>query len=154
MPGPAADLLPRDRGDLDEPWAYAVNQTAASPDVELTLLTVAFVDDVVWISGFGRMQRRAEIRLAGLPVLCLAPTVGASLFPLGGHVVPNGRSVWVSWVYQRPLQLGGPYEARVEQMDVGSRGGRWRPEPLAGPWVFHFRLPLAVRPVRLMSRFD
>lgn len=136
------------------PSVYAVNRTAASHDIALTLLTVAFVDDIARIAGFGRVLSRTDIHIAGLPVLRLEPPGEAPIDIVDGNLRHDRGGAWIAWVCERPAHAGGVFQARIEQLEVASTIGRWRPEPVVGPWLFTFRLPLVVRPVTRLSRFD
>lgn len=125
------------------PWAFAVNETAASHDVQITLLSFAVVGDIVRVSGLVRVPNRHDLRLSAVPDLVICPLDGPALVLVAAHVLPQGRMTWVSWVYERPRQVLVPYEARIEQVGLLYQvGGRFQEKP-QGPWVFRFRLPPA-----------
>jgi len=120
------------------PWAVALNATAASDDISLTLLALAVVDDVIHISGVVRVSGRAEVRLSSIPNLRLASVDGPPLELIRAHGLPGGAMVWVSWTYKRPPVVRRQYEARVEQIDLVYRAGRVVNESAPGPWIFVF----------------
>lgn len=129
------------------PWAFAVNETAASHDVQITLLSFAIVGDVVRVSGLVRVPNRRDLRLSTVPDLVISQLDGPALTLVAAHVLPQGRMTWVSWVYERPRHVLVPYEARIEQVGLLYQvGGRFQEKP-QGPWVFRFQLPPASDPV-------
>jgi len=133
------------------PWAFAVNETAASRDVQITLLSFAVVGDIVRVSGLVRAPNRHAVRLSGVPDLVLAPRDGPALVLVAAHVLPQGRMTWVSWVYERPSHVFVPYEARIERVGLLNQvGGHFQENP-QGPWVFRFRLPSPSEPVHAGS---
>jgi hypothetical protein len=123
------------------PWAFAVNETAASHDVQITLLSFAVVGDIVRVSGLVRVPNSRDVRLSAVPDLVISPLDGPSLVLVAAHVLPQGRMTWVSWVYERPTDLLVPFEARIEQIGLLYQvGGHFQEQP-QGPWLFRFRLP-------------
>lgn len=129
------------------PWAFSVNETAASHDVQITLLSFAVVGDIVRVSGLVRVPNRRDVRLSAVPDLVISPLDGPALVLVAAHVLPQGRMTWVSWVYERPKHVLAPYEARIEQVGLLYQvGGHFQEKP-HGPWVFRFRLPPASDPV-------
>jgi hypothetical protein len=132
------------------PWTFAVNETAASQDVQITLLSFAVVGDIVRVSGLVRVPNHRDVRLSAVPDLVICPLDGPPLVPVAAHVLPHGRMTWVSWVYERPMHVLAPYEARIEQVGLLYQvGGHFQEKP-HGPWVFRFRLPPASDSVPLM----
>jgi hypothetical protein len=128
------------------PWAFAVNETAASHDVQITLLSFAIVGDVVRVSGLVRVPNRRDLRLSAVPDLVISQLDGPALTLVAAHVLPQGRMTWVSWVYQRPRNVLVPYEARIEQVGLLYQvGGHFQEKP-QGPWLFRFRLPPSSEP--------
>lgn len=123
------------------PWAVALNETAATDEIKVTLLTVAVVDDAIRVSGLVRVVRRPDVRLSNIPTLTLATLDGPPLGLIGAHVLPNGRVVWVSWTYERPVQVRTEYEGRIDHIDLAYRAGHVVREDVPGPWVFTFRIP-------------
>ncbi len=123
------------------PWAFALNETAASDDIEVTLLALTLVDDVVRVSGLVRVVRRPDVRVANIPSLALATLDGPPLALVGGHVLPYGRVVWVSWTYERPALAHTEYAGRIDRIDLAYRAGGVVREDVPGPWVFTFRVP-------------
>lgn len=123
------------------PWAFALNETAASDDIEVTLLALALVDDIVRVSGLVRVVRRPDVRLTNIPSLTLATLDGPPLALIGGHVLPYGRIAWVSWMYERPALVHTGYRARIDHIDLAYRAGGVVREDVPGPWVFAFRVP-------------
>jgi hypothetical protein len=129
------------------PWAFAVNETAASHDVQITLLSFAVVGDIVRVSGLVRVPNRRDMRLSAVPDLVISPLGGPALVLVAAHVLPQGRITWVSWVYERPRHVLVPYEARIEEVGLLHQvGGHFQEKP-QGPWVFRFRLPPPSEPV-------
>jgi hypothetical protein len=128
------------------PWAFAVNETAASHDVQITLLSFAVVGDIVRVSGLVRVPNSRDVRLSAVPDLVISPLDGPSLVLVAAHVLPQGRMTWVSWVYERPTDLLVPFEARIERIGLLYQvGGHFQEQP-QGPWLFHFRLPPSSEP--------
>lgn len=123
------------------PWAVALNETAATDEIRVTLLTLAVVDDVIRVSGLVRVVRRPDVRLANIPTLTLATPDGAPLPLIRGHVLPHGRVAWISWTYERPAQVCAAYEGRIDHIDLAYRAGGVVREDVPGPWVFTFRIP-------------
>lgn len=123
------------------PWAIALNESAATDDVEVTLLTLTVVDDILRVSGLLRVVRRADVRLLSTPALTLATRDGLPLTLVRAHALPDGRLLWVSWTYERPADVRTEYEARIGNMDFALRAGGAAREAMPGPWVFTFRIP-------------
>jgi hypothetical protein len=123
------------------PWAVALNETAATDEITVTLLALAVVDDVIRVSGIVRVVRRPDVRLSNVPTLTLATLDGPPLELLGAHALPNARMVWVSWTYERPADVRTEYEGRIDHIDLAYRAGRVVQEAAPGPWVFTFRVP-------------
>ena len=137
------------------PWAFALNETATCDDIDVTLLALIVVDEAVRVSGLVWIRRRVDVGLSNVPTLSVSTLAGSPLLPVGGHLLPYGReAAWVSWLYRRPVQVLGAWEARIDRIDIAHRRGRWVPEPVAGPWNFAFRVPTSRRPLRLISRVD
>ena len=126
-----------DRG----PWAVALNRTAATDEISVTLLALAVVDDVLRISGIVRVEHRAEVRLLSVPTLLLAALDGPPLELIGAHARPTAHHVWVSWIYERPPGVPGEYEAQIDHIDLAWRAGHAVQEVIPGPWVFRFQVP-------------
>ncbi len=123
------------------PWAIALNESASTEDVEVTLLTLSVVDDIIRVSGLVRVIRRADVRLLSTPALTLAKRGGLPLTLVRAHALPDGRLLWVSWTYERPADVRAEYEARIGNMDFAFRAGGAAREAMPGPWVFTFRIP-------------
>src|SRR5450759_512138 len=100
------------------PWAVALNETAATDEVTITLLTLAVVDDVSRVSGIVRVIRRSDLRLSNVPALTLATLDGAPLGLLRAHALPNGPMFWVSWTYGRLAEVYTAYEGRIDRIDL------------------------------------
>jgi hypothetical protein len=129
------------------PWAFALNETAASHDVQITLLSYAVVGDIVRVSGLVRVPNSRDVRLSAVPDLVITPLDGPALMLVAAHVLPQGKITWVSWVYERPRHVLVRYEARIEEASLLYRvGGHFQEKP-QGPWVFRFRLPPPSDPV-------
>jgi len=128
------------------PWAVALNETAASDEIEVTLLAFAVVDDLVRVSGLVRVLRRPDVRLASVPTLALATLDGPPLALVGAHVMPHGRVLWVSWIYQRPADILVEYDGRIDHFELTYRAGGIVRETAPGPWVFSFRIPGRAQP--------
>lgn len=123
------------------PWAVAVNETAETDDISVTLLALAVVDDVIRVSGILRLLRRSDLRLSNLPALALATQDGSALELLRAHALPNGPMFWVSWTYKRPAEVCTGYVGRIDHIDLAHGTHSVVPEALGGPWVFSFRVP-------------
>lgn len=137
------------------PRAFALNETATCDDIEVTLLALIVVDEVVRVSGLVWIRRRVDVGLSNVPTLSVSTLAGSPLLAVGAHLLPYGpEAAWVSWLYQRPVQVLGAWEARIDRIDIAHRRGRWLPEPVAGPWDFAFRVPTSRRPLRLISCVD
>jgi hypothetical protein len=144
MHGGARDLeITRTRANRVDggPWAVALNETAATDEIRVTLLALAVVDDVIRVSGIVRVVRRPDVRLSSVPTLTLASLDGPPLGLTGAHVLPNGRTVWVSWTYGRPADVCREYEGRIDHIDLAYRAGGVVREAVRGPWVFSFSVP-------------
>jgi len=129
------------------PWVFAVNETAASDDVQITLLSFTVVGDIVRVSGLVQVPRSRDVRLSAVPDLIISPLDGPAPVLVAAHVLPQGRMSWVSWVYERPRHVLVPYEARIEKVGLLHQvGGHFQEKP-QGPWLFRFRLPPASDPV-------
>jgi len=136
-------------------WAFALNRTALTDDVEVTLLAFTVVEAVVRVSALVRVRRRRDLRLSRVPELAISTLDGPRLTQLTAHVLPQGDLAWVSWVFERPKPVLVEYEARIEQLDLAYRVGGRSEESARGPWVFHFRLPhRADSPRRRRPMFD
>jgi hypothetical protein len=136
-------------------WAFALNKTATCGDIEVSLLGLVVVDEILRVSALVRIRRRVDVGLSNVPTLSISTSDGATLLPTGAHLLPQGHeAVWVSWVYRRPPQLPGLYEARIDRLDLGNRRGKRPPEVVAGPWVFAFGLPMSGPTLQLIPRVD
>lgn len=129
----------------ESPWAVALNATAASDGISVTLLAFAVVDDVIQVSGVVRVVGRPNVLLSNIPTLDLASLDGPPLARVRAHGLPSGRAVWVSWSYERPGVVHGAYEARIDQIDLAYRAGGIVKEVVAGPWLFAFDISDAAR---------
>jgi hypothetical protein len=143
-PGPlgqVAEQLPTPVGS----WAFAVNTTVHSSDIEITLLSFVVVGEFARVTGLVRIRNRPDVRLASVPELSLATVDGSPLVILSAHVLPHGAMAWVSWLYQRPPHVLNEYEGRIDRVNLDYHtGGRIRPhQPQEGTWVFRFQLPPA-----------
>jgi hypothetical protein len=125
-------------------WAFAVNSTADSSNIEITLFAFVVVGDLVRVTGLVHVRNRPDVRLASVPDLALTTADGSSLACLSGHVLPHGAMAWVSWLFRRPANVLTEYEGRVDRVDLdhhtGGRAPRPR-QPQRGTWVFRFSLP-------------
>lgn len=124
-----------------DPWAVALNETAATDDITVTLLALAVVDEVIRVSGIMRLLRRSDLRLSNLPALVLATLDGAPLELLRAHALPNGAMFWVSWTYGRPAEVCTGYEGRIDHIDLAYGARSVVREAVPGPWVFTFSVP-------------
>lgn len=125
-------------------WAFAVNSTVDSNDIEITLLSFVVVGDLVRVTGLVRVRNRPDVRLGSVPDLSLVTADGSSLTCLSGHVLPHGALAWVSWLYRRPGHVLTEYAGRIDRVDLDHHtGGRVpRPrQPQHGAWAFQFTLP-------------
>ena len=123
------------------PWAVALNKTAATDEIKVTLLALAVVDDVVRVSGIVRVVRRPDVRLSNTPTLSLATLDGSPLGLIGAHILPNGPMAWVSWTYERPVDVRTEYGGRIDHIELAYRAGGVVQETVPGPWVFTFSVP-------------
>jgi hypothetical protein len=121
-----------------DPWAVALNETAATDDMTVTLLTLAVVDEFIRVSGLMRLLRRSGLRLSSLPGLALYTGAGAPLELLRAHALPDGAMFWVSWLYRQPAEICTEYEGRIDHVDLANGA---RMETVSGPWVFTFNVP-------------
>ena len=127
-------------------WAFAVNSSVDCGGIEITLFSFVVVGDLAQVSGLVRIRNHSTVRLASVPALSLTTVDGSPLVPVSAHVLPHGAMAWVSWLYQRPLQVLNEYEGRIDRVDLDNHtGGRIpRPhQPQHGAWVFRFQLPPA-----------
>lgn len=148
-----SEATPRRAHGIDEgPWAVALNQSAATTEIEVTLLAFAVVDGAISVSGIIRVVRRPDVRLLNIPVLTLTTFDGPPLAMTGAHVVPSGRIVWVSWVFERPADVSTEYVGRIDHVDLAYRAGGIVRAALPGPWDFNFTVPDATEPGRSTDR--
>jgi hypothetical protein len=125
-------------------WAFAINSTVDSSNIEISLFSFVVVGDLARVTGLIRVRNRPDVRLASVPDLSLTTADGLSLACLSGHVLPHGAMAWVSWLFRRPANVLTEYEGRIERVDLDHHtGGRVpRPrQPQRGAWVFRFTLP-------------
>lgn len=127
-------------------WAVALNETATTGDIRVTLLTLTVVDDVIRVSGIIRVVRRPDVKLSNVPTLALATLDGPPLELLRARVLPNERLVWVSWTFVRPADICTEYEGRIDHIDLAYGDGGVVREALPGPWVFTFSIANESRP--------
>lgn len=120
-----------------DPWAVALNVTAATDDVSVTLLVLSVVDEIIRVSGLMRLLRRLDLRLSSLPALTLSAVDGAPLELLRAHALPNGAMFWVSWIYRQPAEVCTGYEGRIDHLELAD-GARTAAVP--GPWTFTFNV--------------
>jgi hypothetical protein len=120
-----------------DPWAVALNQTAATDDITVTLLTLAVVDEFIRVSGLMRLVRRSGLRLSSLPALTLCAGNGAPLELLRAHALPDGSMFWVSWIYRQPAEVCTGFEGRIDHIDLVDGA---RVAALPGPWAFTFNV--------------
>jgi len=131
-----------------DPWAVALNATAATDDITVTLLTLAVVEEVLRVSGIMRLLRHSDLRLSNVPALDLATRDGAPLSLLRAHALPNGAMFWVSWIYARPADVCTGYKGRIDHIDLSLGAGNGvRVAAVPGPWIFRFRVPEGSVPV-------
>jgi hypothetical protein len=143
--GGAASLSAGEPAPVDTPsaWAFALNETSASHDVAITLLSFAIVEDVVRVSGLVRVHGRRDLRLSGVPDLVISTLDNPAPARVAAHVQSQGGMTWVSWIFERPGGLLMTFQARIEQICLQyTVGGRFE-ETRQGPWTFRFRLPRA-----------
>ncbi|MGZ8761128.1 MAG: hypothetical protein ACXWXV_11245 [Aeromicrobium sp.] len=119
------------------PWATALNRTARTDDITVTLLAFTVLEEVVHVSGLLRLTRRSDMRLSNLPTLTLVTLDGAPLELLQAHALPNGPMFWMSWTFGRPADVYGEYEGRIDHVDLAQSHGTTR-DTVSGPWVFTF----------------
>jgi hypothetical protein len=134
-----AEARPR-KGD-GGPWAVALNETAATDVIEVTLLALSVLDDVLNVSGILRGISRSDVQLSSVPTLALAALDGPPLGLIGGHSRPGRGAVWVSWTYERPAEVYTRYEGRIDRIELAYRAGRIVQQAVPGPWVFAFSVP-------------
>ncbi len=147
------DVVPASQADSPAPaasptgpWAFAVNRTVDSSNIEISLFSFVVVGDLARVTGLVNVRNRPDVRLASVPDLSLTTADGSSLACLSGHVLPQGAMAWVSWLFRRPANVLTEYEGRIERVDLDHHtGGRMpRPRhPQHGAWVFRFTLPPA-----------
>ena len=148
MQGSARDLaVTRTRAHQVDgaPWAVALNATAVSEGISVTLLALAAVDDVVQVSGVVRVVGRPNVQLSSIPTLDLTMLDRPPLALVRAHGLPSGQAVWMSWTYQRPGPLHGACRARLDRIDLAYRAGGLVKEAVSGPWVFAFDVSEATR---------
>jgi hypothetical protein len=125
-------------------WAFAVNSTVDSSNIEISLLSFVVVGDLARVTGLIHVRNRPDVRLASVPDLSLTTADGSSLACLSGHVLPHGAMAWVSWLFRRPADVLTEYEGRIDRVDLdhhtGGRASRPR-QPQRGTWAFRFSLP-------------
>ena len=127
-------------------WAFAVNSTVDSSDIEIALLSYVVVADLVRVTGLVRIRNRPNVRLASVPELSLATADGSPLTAITAHVLPYGAFAWVSWLYRRPPKVLNDYVGTIERVDLDHDSGGRLPkprQPQRGAWVFQFTLPPA-----------
>jgi hypothetical protein len=128
------------------PWAAALNQTAATDDITVTLLAFTVVDEVIHVSGLLRLLRRSDMRLSSVPTLTLATLDGAPLELLRAHALPNGSMFWLSWTFGRPTDVCSGYQGRIDRVDLAYNTRSVVREAVPGPWVFAFNVPKGSEP--------
>ena len=144
VPGLLIDAAAVQVPALTRSWAFAVNSTVDSSNIEITLFSFVVVGNLVRLTGLVHVRNRPDVRLASVPDLSLTTADGSSLACLSGHVLPHGAMAWVSWLFRRPANVLTEYEGRIDRVDLDHHtGGRVpRPrQPQRGTWVFHFTLP-------------
>ena len=130
------------------PWAVALNETAVTDDITVTLLALAVVDDIVRVSGIMRLLRHSDLRLSNVPALDLATLERVPLGLLRAHALPNGPMFWVSWIYGRPTDVCTGYKGRIDHIDLAqSAGNGVRVVAVPGPWNFTFSVAEGSAPV-------
>lgn len=131
-----------------DPWTVALNVTAATDDITVTLLGLTVVDEVVRVSGIMRLLRRSDLRLSNVPALVLTTRNGVPLDLLRAHALPNGAMFWVSWIYGRPAEVCTGYKGHIEHIDLALGAGNGvRMAAVPGPWIFTFSVPDGSAPV-------
>jgi hypothetical protein len=123
-------------------WAVALNKTASTDQISVTLLALAVAGDVVSISGVLRLLHRHDVLLATVPILTLTTSDDHELGSFGAHALPSGEMIWVSWTYRRPREVRSRYVALIDKMDLAYRAGGGLREAVIGPWAFKFAIPL------------
>jgi hypothetical protein len=144
VPGILADTTAAPAAVAARSWAFAVNRTVDSSNIEITLFSFVVVGDLARVTGLIHVRNRPDVRLASVPDLSLTTADGSSLEGLSGHVLPHGAMAWVSWLFRRPANVLTDYEGRIDRVDLDHHtGGRVpRPrQPQHGTWVFRFTLP-------------
>lgn len=136
---PGQPTVPPVAAHRGEAWASAINETAVHDAVEVTLLTLAVVDDLVRITGLVRVRDRTDLRLTSVPPLDLVGLPGGSeLRLLHARAQPHTAVTWTSWTYERPEPVPSRLEARLARLELEYRiGGAARIEAV-GPWEFSF----------------
>ena len=144
VPGLLIDAAAVQVSALTRSWAFAVNSTVDSSNIEITLFSFVVVGNLVRLTGLVHVRNRPDVRLASVPDLALSTADGSSLACLSGHVLPHGAMAWVSWLFRRPANVLTDYEGRIDRVDLdhhtGGRAPRPR-QPQRGTWVFRFSLP-------------
>lgn len=140
MPNRDGDLEPsrtRPPAGAGDPWAVALNATAATDDITVTLLAFAVVDDIVRVSGVMRLLRRSDLHLSNLPTLSISRPGGAPLELVRAHALPHGTLLWVSWIYRRPAEVAARYSGRIDRVELAAGT---RIATVSGPWAFAFEV--------------
>jgi hypothetical protein len=98
VPGILADTTAAPAAVVARSWAFAVNRTVDSNNIEITLFSFVVVGDLARVTGLVRVRNRPDVRLASVPELSVATADGTSLAFISGHVLPHGDMAWVSWL--------------------------------------------------------
>lgn len=53
----------------------------------------------------------------------------------------DGPMAWVSWTYERPVDVRTEYGGRIDHIELAYRAGGVVQETVPGPWVFTFSVP-------------
>ena len=103
------------------PWAVALNSTAASDDVSVTLLALAVADDVIQVSGVvlvigrpnadGGPSASPAMQVAGWPGIRVAADVGS----------PVTCAVCGCALHAAPVRGRDPKACRIECLTAGHR---------------------------------
>jgi hypothetical protein len=138
------------------PWALAINDSTATSDANITLLSSTLCEDVLRLSGLIALHH-PDLHLAHVPELELRPFRGAALRLLGSHLLPSRDRLWTTWFFERPEHVAGRYVATVASLDLARAGARLA-TVVPGAWRFGFELceprpgETATRPSQLEAR--
>ena len=121
------------------PWAVAINQHAATADVEISLVACTVLADILRVSGIV-VVHRPSMQLAHVPTLFLSRTDRELLPSVNSLLLPYRDVSWTSWFFTFRDRVAGRYGATIRTLEVSPQFGRDR-TVIDGPWRFAFDLP-------------